>query len=440
MQDPFLWPIVLQIVLIALNAVFACAEIAVISINDNKLAQLVAQGNKAAQRLARLTSRPARFLATIQIAITLSGFLGSAFAADNFSDPLVDALLTAGVPIPAATLDKIAVILITLLLSYFTLVFGELVPKRLAMKKAESLALGLSGLITAISTLFAPVVTVLTASTNGILRLLGIDPNTDEEEVSEEEIKMMVDRGSEKGVFGSSTKEFIQNVFEFDDLTVGEFATHRTELDLLWTNQSVEEWKQVIFRTGHTRYPVCDGTVDQVIGVLDTREFFRLQDHSQQEILKTVVKPAFFVPETVKADVLFGQMKQRRTYYAVVLDEYGGLLGVVTIKDLLEQLVGEIQQEGEPEDIQPLEPNTWRIQGAAPLDDVALALGVSLPLEEYDTFGGYVFGLYGSIPPDGRILSLDTDQLHIQATLIRQHRLVEALVSRQSETTDPPAE
>lgn len=440
MQDPFLWPIVLQIVLIALNAVFACAEIAVISINDNKLAQLVAQGNKAAQRLARLTSRPARFLATIQIAITLSGFLGSAFAADNFSDPLVDALLTAGVPIPAATLDKIAVILITLLLSYFTLVFGELVPKRLAMKKAESLALGLSGLITAISTLFAPVVTVLTASTNGILRLLGIDPNTDEEEVSEEEIKMMVDRGSEKGVFGSSTKEFIQNVFEFDDLTVGEFATHRTELDLLWTNQSAEEWKQVIFRTGHTRYPVCDGTVDQVIGVLDTREFFRLQDHSQQEILKTVVKPAFFVPETVKADVLFRQMKQRRTYYAVVLDEYGGLLGVVTIKDLLEQLVGEIQQEGEPEDIQPLEPNTWRIQGAAPLDDVALALGVSLPLEEYDTFGGYVFGLYGSIPPDGRILSLDTDQLHIQATLIRQHRLVEALVSRQPENTDTPAE
>lgn len=440
MQDPFLWPIVLQIVLIALNAVFACAEIAVISINDNKLAQLVAQGNKAAQRLARLTSRPARFLATIQIAITLSGFLGSAFAADNFSDPLVDALLTAGVPIPAATLDKIAVILITLLLSYFTLVFGELVPKRLAMKKAESLALGLSGLITAISTLFAPVVTVLTASTNGILRLLGIDPNTDEEEVSEEEIKMMVDRGSEKGVFGSSTKEFIQNVFEFDDLTVGEFATHRTELELLWTNQSVEEWKQVIFRTGHTRYPVCDGTVDQVIGVLDTREFFRLQDHSQQEILKTVVKPAFFVPETVKADVLFRQMKQRRTYYAVVLDEYGGLLGVVTIKDLLEQLVGEIQQEGEPEDIQPLEPNTWRIQGAAPLDDVALALGVSLPLEEYDTFGGYVFGLYGSIPPDGRILSLDTDQLHIQATLIRQHRLVEALVSRQPENTDTPAE
>ena len=430
MQDPLIWPIVLQIVLIALNAVFACAEIAVISINDNKLAQLVAQGNKRALRLERLTSRPARFLATIQIAITLSGFLGSAFAADNFSDPLVEVLLQAGVPIPAATLDKIAVVLITLLLSYFTLVFGELVPKRLAMKKAESLALGLANLISAISLIFAPVVAVLTASTNAILRLLGVDPNADEEEVSEEEIKMMVARGSEKGVFGQDTQAFIQNVFEFDDLTVGEFATHRTELDLLWTGQSVEEWKQIIFRTGHTRYPVCDGTVDHVIGILDTRDFFRSLDLPMEEILKTVLKPAFFVPETVKADVLFQQMKQRRTYYAVVLDEYGGLLGVVTTKDLMEQLVGEIQLEGEPLDIQPLEPNTWRIQGSAPLDDVARVLGVPLPLEDYDTFGGYVFGLYGSVPQDGRTVSLDTDCLHIQMALIRQHRLVEALVTR----------
>lgn len=149
-----------------------------------------------------------------------------------------------------------------------------------------------------------------------------------------------------------------------------------------------------------------------------------------EEILKTVVKPAFFVPDSVKADVLFQQMKQRRTYYAIVLDEYGGLLGVVTIRDLLEQLVGEIQQEGEPLDIQPLEKNTWRIQGSAPLDDVALTLGITLPLEEYDTFGGYAFGLYGSVPQDGRILSLETDQLHIQMTLIHHHRLVEALVTR----------
>ena len=433
-----LWPLLLQVILIALNAVFACAEIAVISVNDNKLAQLVAQGDKRALRLARLTSRPAQFLATIQIAITLSGFLGSAFAADHFSDRLVALLLRAGVPIPEKTLDTLSVILITLLLSYFTLVFGELVPKRLAMKKSESLAMGLSALISAISDIFAPVVTVLTASTNGVLRLLGVDPNADEEEVSEEEIKMMVDRGSEKGVFDSATKEFIQNVFEFDDLTVGEFATHRTELDLLWTSQTTEEWKQILFETRHTRYPVCAGSVDQVVGILDARDFFRLQDRPIQEILDTVVKPAFFVPETLKADVLFQQMKQRRTYYAVVLDEYGGLLGVVTIRDLLEQLVGEIQQEGELPEIQPLEEGTWRIQGSAPLDDVARTLGVDLPLEEYDTFGGYVFGLYGSVPQDGRNILLQTDRLQIQMTQIQHHRLEEALVTLLPEGKEDP--
>lgn len=429
MQAPALWPLLLQVILIALNAVFACAEIAVISVNDNKLAQLVAQGDKRALRLARLTSRPAQFLATIQIAITLSGFLGSAFAADNFSDQLAALLVRAGVPLSEKALDTIAVVLITLLLSYFTLVFGELVPKRLAMKKSESLALGLSTLISAISTLFAPIVAILTASTNGILRLLGIDPSADEEEVSEEEIKMMVDRGSQKGVFDSATKEFITNIFEFDDRTVGEFATHRTELDLLWTNQTVDTWKQILLDTRHTRYPVCHGSVDQVIGILDARDFFRFQDSTLQEVLEGAVKPAFFVPETVKADVLFQQMKGRRTYYAVVLDEHGGMLGVVTIRDLLEQLVGEIQQEGELPEIEALEGGTWRIQGSAPLDDVARALGIPLPLEEYETFGGYVFGLYGSVPQDGRRVGLKTDHLEIQMTRIQQHRLEEALVT-----------
>lgn len=429
MQAPALWPLLLQVILISLNAVFACAEIAVISMNDNKLAQLVAQGDKRALRLARLTSRPAQFLATIQIAITLSGFLGSAFAADNFSDRLASLLVRAGVPLSEKALDTISVVLITLLLSYFTLVFGELVPKRLAMKKSESLALGLSALITAISTLFAPIVAILTFSTNGVLRLLGIDPSADEEEVSEEEIKMMVDRGSQKGVFDSATKEFIQNVFEFDDRTVGEFATHRTELDLLWTNQTVDTWKQILLDTRHTRYPVCDGSVDQVIGILDARDFFRFQNGTLQEVLDGAVRPAFFVPETVKADVLFQQMKNRRTYYAVVLDEYGGMLGVVTIRDLLEQLVGEIRQEGERPEIEALEGDTWRIQGSAPLDDVARTLGIELPLEEYETFAGYVFGLYGSIPQDGRRVSLQTDRLQIQMTNIRQHRLEEALVT-----------
>ena len=437
-MDTLIFPLLLQVILIALNAIFACAEIAVISLNETKVQILAEEGNRKAKKLKVFTEQPARFLATIQVAITLSGFLGSAYAADNFAGILTEGLTALGVPLPAHTLNIISIFLITVILSYFTLIFGELVPKRLAMKKSESLAMGLSALISAISAIFAPVVTVLTASTNGVLRLLGVDPNADEEEVSEEEIKMMVDRGSEKGVFDSATKEFIQNVFEFDDLTVGEFATHRTELDLLWTSQTTEEWKQILFETRHTRYPVCAGSVDQVVGILDARDFFRLQDRPIQEILDTVVKPAFFVPETLKADVLFQQMKQRRTYYAVVLDEYGGLLGVVTIRDLLEQLVGEIQQEGELPEIQPLEEGTWRIQGSAPLDDVARTLGVDLPLEEYDTFGGYVFGLYGSVPQDGRNILLQTDRLQIQMTQIQHHRLEEALVTLLPEGKEDP--
>lgn len=428
MSSSILFPILLQVALICLNAVFVCAEIAIVSLNDNKLALLVSQGDKRALRLARLTSRPARFLATIQIVITLSGFLGSAFAADNFSDRLVDLLVDLGISIPAATLDTIAVILITLILSFFTLVFGELVPKGIGMKKAEPLALGLSALITTISKIFAPVVAILTGSTNLILRLVGIDPNAHEEEVSEEEIKMMVDRGSEKGVFDRDTREFISNVFAFDDTTVGEFATHRTNLDLLRTHQTTQQWREIILSTRHTRYPVCGETVDQVVGILDARAFFAMENASMEELLKTIVKPAYFVPETVKADVLFKQMKARRQYYAVVLDEYGGFLGVVTIRDLVEQLVGDIGPEEEAPDIQALDNHRWLIRGTAPLDDVAHMLGVTLPLEDYDTFGGYVFGLYGSIPPDGRRLTLTTDHLRIQVDSIRDHRLEEATV------------
>ncbi len=219
-----LWPLLLQVILIALNAVFACAEIAVISVNDNKLAQLVAQGDKRALRLARLTSRPAQFLATIQIAITLSGFLGSAFAADHFSDRLVALLLRAGVPIPEKTLDTLSVILITLLLSYFTLVFGELVPKRLAMKQSEKLALAMATMLTAVAKIFAPIVWILTISTNTVLRLLGIDPNADDDEISEEEIQTMLDAGTRKGVFDAQEQQFIHNVFLFGVSTTSLFS------------------------------------------------------------------------------------------------------------------------------------------------------------------------------------------------------------------------
>lgn len=432
MDDPLIWQILLQVVLIALNAVFACAEIAVISMNDNKLSQMAAGGDKRAIRLAKLTSQPARFLATIQVAITLSGFLGSAFAADNFSEKLVDWLVSLGVTVPIGTLDAISVVLITLILSYFTLVFGELVPKRLAMKKAESLALAMATMISVISKIASPVVWVLTASTNAILRLCRVDPNAEDEEISEEEIRMMVDMGNQKGVIDSEEQEMIQNVFEFDDLDVGEFVTHRTDISLLWMDESVEEWETTIHESRHSRYPICDETVDNVVGILNSKDYFRLKDKSKESILQNAVKPADFIPASMAADVLFKRMKKSRNYFAVALDEYGGVRGIVTMNDLLEQLVGDLEDDDdnmdEDQEIEQLDSRTWKIRGCTPLNDVAKALNVKLPLEEYGTFSGFVFGSYGAIPADGSELELDSCSLHIKSLEIKDHRLEKALV------------
>lgn len=432
MDKTLIWQIILQIVLISLNAIFASAEIAVISFNDNKLEKMASEGNKKAKRLFKLTSQPAKFLATIQVAITLSGFLGSAFAADNFSEMLVNWFKSMNIDktIPVAVLDKVSVVLITLILSYFTLVFGELVPKRVAMKNSEKLALGISALISNISKIFAPIVWLLTVSTNGILHLLGIDPNSEDESVTEEEIRMMVDAGSEKGTIDKEEKEIIQNVFEFDDLTVGEIATHRTEVSMLWLEETPEDWEKTIFESKHSRYPVCDESVDNVIGVLNAKDYFRLKDKSRENVLKKAVTPCYFVPDSIKADVLFRNMKKSGHYFAIVLDEYGGMSGIITLIDLIQELVGDFEKaedEHFEEEIERIDSTTWKILGSAPIDDVIKQLGVKIQ-DEWDTFGGFVFSHFGSVPEDGTTFEIDIDNLHIKATEIKEHRLIKAIV------------
>ena len=435
-MDSYLYMIILQVFLIALNAVFACAEIAVISMNDTKLAKMAAEKDKRAVRLEKLTSQPARFLATIQVAITLSGFLGSAFAAENFSDGLVKWLIGLGVGVPEKTLETISVVFITLVLSYFTLVFGELVPKRVAMRKAESLALGISGLISVISKIFAPIVWFLTVSTNSILRLLGIDPNADEENVSEEEIRMMVDVGSEKGTIDPDEKKMIQNVFEFDDLTAGEIATHRTEMCVLWMEEDLEEWDQTIHGTRHTFYPVCEDSVDNIVGVLNAKDYFRVKEKTKEILMQEAVRPAYFVPESVKADVLFKNMKQSQNKLAIVLDEYGGVIGMVTVNDLVEQLVGElVEEESEEEDVTIIEvigEDTWKVHGSATLDELEEVLQVEFKCEDYDTFNGLMFHELGRVPMDGTTVEFDVENLHIQVVRIENHQIEEAIVSRKA--------
>ncbi len=432
-MDTIIWQLLLQLILIALNAIFACAEIAVISINDIKLQQLEAQGDKRAGRLLKLTEQPAKFLATIQVAITLSGFLGSAFAADNFSDQLVKLLLRLNVPIPESTLDSISVILITLILSFLTLVLGELVPKRIAMQKAEKLGLAMANMISFFAKLFAPIVWLLTASTNGVLRLFGIDPNAEEEENSEEEIRMMVDAGSKLGTIDVEEREMIQNVFEFDDISVDEFATHRTDIEVLWTEDDDYIWEDTIYSTGFSLYPICDSTVDNVIGVLNVKDYFRHKEGGRESVMANAVKAPYFVPETLTADVLFKQMKQKRNRFAVLLDEYGGVSGIVTMNDLLEQIVGDLNdgpaEEDEAPEFEQLDENKWAVRGSLPLDELCENLGITLEEGDFDTFGGLVFDAYGFFPEDGSRFEIDIAPMHIKVVDIREHRIERAIIT-----------
>ena len=430
--EHILWPLLLQLVLIIINAIFASAEIAVISMNDSKLAKLASTGDKRAVRLAKLTEQPARFLSTIQVGITLAGFLASAFAADNFSDLLVDWLISLGVAISPATLDTLAVIVITLILSYFTLVLGELVPKRVAMRKAEELALAISGLVYFVSVVFNPVVWLLTISTNSLLRLMGIDPYADDDVITEEEIRMMVDAGSERGAISRNEKDMIQNIFEFNDKNAADIMTHRTDVVILWMDESDEQWEQTILENRHSVYPVCKESPDNVIGILKAKDYFRVKDRSRNNIIDQALRPAYFVPETVRLDLLFRNMKNTRNHFAIVLDEYGGMSGIITMNDLLEEIVGDLEDDDnvpvEPPLIERIDSRVWRISGSAPLDTVSQQLGVALPEDGYDTFGGLIFGLLGSVPEDGSTPELEINGLSIKVTEIKNHRLETALV------------
>ncbi|MCL1804084.1 MAG: hemolysin family protein [Eubacteriaceae bacterium] len=432
--DPLIWQLLPQLFLVMLNAVFACAEIAVISINSTKLERLSEAGNIRAKRLMALTSQPANFLATIQVGITLAGFFGSAFAADNFASRLMNWFATIGVKLPMPILNTVSIAVITLALSYITLVFGELVPKRIAMKRAQAIGLGMSSAIYFLSKMLSPLVWFLTISTNGVLRLLGIDPNAESEQVTEEEIRIMVDAGSDKGAIDTQEKEFIHNLFDFDDLTAEKIMTHRIDVAMLWVEENDEEWERTIQESRYSIYPVCEESKDNVIGVLNIRDYFRLKDKSRESIMQNAVKPAQFVPESVSADVLLRNMRKNHNHFAIIVDEYGGMSGIVTINDLLEQLVGDLDDNSNEIEkkplIEPIDSSTWSICGIAPINEAAKAIGVELPCEEYDTFAGFVLSLLGCIPENGTTPEVDEYGLNIRVTSVQGHRIETAIVCK----------
>lgn len=398
--------LLVQILLIGLNAVFACAEIAVLSVNENKMAKMAAEGNKSAGRIENFLHSPEKFLSTIQVAITLSGFLGSAFAADNFAGALTDWILSMGVSVPRSTLQTISVIVITLILSYFTLVFGELVPKRLAMRKAEDLSLKMSGLLSAVATVFKPLVWLLSRSTNGVLRLLGINPDEEEEAAGEEDILLL----AETGQIEEQEKNLIANIFRFNDIPAEEICVHRRDVDFLEADAEPGVWEDEIHHSRHTRYPLIGKDEDEVIGILDTKDFFRVDDQPKDVILKNAVHQPMFVPASLKADELFSKMKKNHEKIAVVLDEYGGVEGIVTLEDLIEEVVGDFDAD---ETISEQPDGSWLVQGNLPVDRMESALDVRI-VSDSNTITGLVFDALGRIPVVGDIVTLDDAPLQIE--------------------------
>ena len=429
--------LLIVLLLILVNAFFAAAEIAIISLNDAKVRHEAEDGDKKARKLLKLVDEPTQFLSTIQIAITLAGFLASAFAADTFSDRLVNWLVDVkGWAVDPHLLNTLSLILITLILSFFTLVLGELVPKRIAMAKAEKVTDLTAGTVLAAGTLFRPFVWLLSVTTNGILRLLNIDPDDNAEQVSEEEIRLMVDIGEEKGAIETAEKEMIENIFEFNNITAEDVMVHRKDMAVVWLDDTDADIMALIRESGLSRFPVFGEDVDDVRGVLRTREYLLNAQSPHPKPLTDLIAPAFLVPETVAADDLFRDMQSRKEHMAIVVDEYGGTSGLVTMEDLLEEIVGNIYDEFDQEEeseLQELKDGWWRASGSCEIEQLREVVGLSLPEdgeEEFDTLGGLIFSCMNEIPADGTRPELTAYGLEIQVEEIADRRVEWARVRR----------
>ena len=366
--------ITILVVLILLNAFFAASEMALVSLNDNKIKFMAEGGNKKAKLVQSLLEEPSKFLATIQIGITLAGFLASAFAAGTFAGELADYLYKLNVPLDQNLLETISTIVITLILSYFTLVLGELVPKRLALQKAEEISFIAARPLTVLSKITSPFVKLLTISMNLIVRLFGVDPNAEDENVTEEEIRMMVDVGKEKGTIQEAEKEMINNIFDFDNKTVSDIMIHRINIIALPVDISFIETLHTVNIEKYTRFPVYEENIDDIIGILHVKDLIQFIENGDKNTfnIRDMVREPFYVLESIRIDQLFRDMQDNNVHMAIVIDEYGGTDGIVTIEDLIEEIVGNIFDEyDEPEkeiiEIEELDQNNYLIAGTTNL-------------------------------------------------------------------------
>ena len=399
---PIIGDLLIVTIFVLINAFFSAAEMAVITLNDNKIRKMAEDGHKTAKKILRFIESPGRFFAIIQVGVTLAGFLSSAFASDKFSDRLKDAIDPAG---NYSFLKPVSMVLITFILSYFSLVLGELVPKRLAQKFPEKIAFFSANIVRGFGVVLAPFVKLLTFSTNTILRMMGIDPHAVDRNVTEEEIRMMVDVGSESGSIKDDEKQMIENIFEFNDKEVSEIMTHRTKIISLPIDATYDEVVDVATHEKFTRIPVYQDTIDDIVGILHIKDLlgYSLRVHNDNDFsLMSLLRPPLVVPETKNLSALFREMQKGSMQLAVVVDEYGGTAGIATIEDMLEEIVGNITDEFDEEEQQMvrLANGDLIVSGDTPLNDIEDALDIDLPDEDYDTIAGFVIHLLDRIPDE----------------------------------------
>ncbi len=399
-------------ILILLNAYFAATEIAFISLNDAKIEKQAKEGNKKAKQIQKMLKNPSQFLATIQIGITLAGFLSSAFASDTFADMLAPTL-NQWMPFFSISIWRtISIILITLILSFFTLVFGELVPKRLAMKYYEKISYATVGVIRGISIFTAPFVKLLTWSTNIVSKIFGVGEQ-EEEIVTEEEIKMLVDQGEENGSIEETEKELINNVFALNDITASEIMTHRTEMYAIEINQNLYEILDEIDNYKYSRIPIYEETIDNIKGILFLKDILKLVTLKQEIKIKNIIREAYFVPETKPIDEIFKELQNNKKQMAIVVDEYGGTAGVLTMEDILEELVGNIFDEYDDIEIEykKIDNNTYLVEGSVSLYELKRILNIELPEGDYETLSGYLLDKLGRLPKENEHPVIEDEKL-----------------------------
>lgn len=433
--------LILLLLLIVSNAFFAMSELAVIGLNDLRLKKLAEEGNKKAKILQSMTSEPSKFLSTVQVGVTVSGMLASAVAADTFADLLVASVIIPGVA--PSVLRVVALVVITLLLSFVTIVFGELIPKRLAMKYPEKIAFAIAGILRALYLVEKPFVYLLSITTNGVVRLMGINPNEDSEQVTEEEIRMMVDVGNEHGVIEQSQKEMINNIFEFDDRTVDEIMTHRTEIVGVDVEVTLPELVRIATEEGYSRIPVYEDTLDDIKGILYVKDLLGMvkEDAPATFDVRDYMRKALFIPESNRCRELFIEFKAKKLQMAIVVDEYGGTSGLVTMEDLLEFIVGNIQDEydQEEEEVFQISEHAYTFDGSIALEEVERCMDIEIPEDvDYDTLGGLIIDLLGRIPNEGERPSVRVQDVEFTVLEMEDRRI--ARVRAEKLHSAPPLE